>query len=142
MRSKPFLASWRITSSRIGRSATGTSGFGSTVVYGRSLVPLPPARITALIAPPRVSPAGALPAGEVAGQLVVPVGQRALLDVGEHPRCDRVDQAVDGPRNRVPGLEAEPLTDLVERDAVVAGVRAALRPPDPPRLASLLECLD
>ena len=35
--------------SRIGRSPIGTSGFGKIVVYGRSRVPSPPAKITALI---------------------------------------------------------------------------------------------
>src|SRR5262245_35470684 len=34
--------------SRMARSPTGRSGFGSTVVYGPSREPLPPARITAL----------------------------------------------------------------------------------------------
>src|SRR5262245_3951143 len=34
--------------SRIGCSATGTSGFGSTAVYGRSRMPSPPAKMTAL----------------------------------------------------------------------------------------------
>src|SRR5512132_1997745 len=33
----------------MGRSATGISGFGRTVVYGRRRVPFPPARITARI---------------------------------------------------------------------------------------------
>src|SRR6266550_2568460 len=47
--SKPAAASWRRTMSRIGRSPIGTSGFGKTVVYGASLVPLPPARTIAFI---------------------------------------------------------------------------------------------
>src|SRR5579862_6388153 len=41
--------------SRIGRSPTGISGLGRTVVYGRSLVPSPPARITARLIASRVT---------------------------------------------------------------------------------------
>ena len=39
--------------SSTGRSPTGTSGFGMTVVYGRSRIPSPPARMTALMEPRR-----------------------------------------------------------------------------------------
>ena len=48
-RGRPQACSRRRMCSRIGRSPTGTSGFGRIVVYGRSRVPSPPARITALI---------------------------------------------------------------------------------------------
>ena len=46
----PQSASRWMISSSTGRSPTGTSGFGSTIVYGRRRVPRPPARITARIA--------------------------------------------------------------------------------------------
>ena len=46
-RSNPDARSWRMTMSRIGRSPTGISGLGSTVVYGRRRVPCPPARMIA-----------------------------------------------------------------------------------------------
>ena len=42
--------------SRTGRSPIGTSGFGITVVYGRSRVPRPPARTIALISLPTLPP--------------------------------------------------------------------------------------
>src|SRR5512132_2437780 len=45
----PDVWSRRRMCSRIGRSPTGTSGLGNTVVYGCSRVPSPPARMTALI---------------------------------------------------------------------------------------------
>jgi len=35
--------------SKIGRSPTGSNGFGITVVYGLSRVPFPPTKISALI---------------------------------------------------------------------------------------------
>src|SRR6478672_9380802 len=41
--------------SRIGRSPIGTSGLGRIVVYGRSRIPRPPARITALIVGPQAT---------------------------------------------------------------------------------------
>src|SRR5207302_2023856 len=44
---KPKDASCRITTSRIGYSPIGMSGFGKTMVYGRNRLPAPPARITA-----------------------------------------------------------------------------------------------
>src|SRR3954452_16620182 len=43
----PAAASWWTTMSRIARSPTGSSGFGSTVVYGSRREPRPPARMTA-----------------------------------------------------------------------------------------------
>ena len=48
------------------------------------------------------------------------------LDVREHPRPNGVRQTPDRARNRMLGLEAEPVTDLRERDPVVAGVGAAV----------------
>ena len=44
---EPVRRSWRTTMSSTGRSPTGISGLGSTVVYGWRRVPSPPARTTA-----------------------------------------------------------------------------------------------
>src|ERR1035437_3825079 len=46
-RRNPRRASCRTTTSRIGYSPIGISGFGRTTVYGRNRVSIPPARITA-----------------------------------------------------------------------------------------------
>src|SRR5258707_2662162 len=43
----PWRDSCRTTISRIGYGPIGIRGFGRTTVYGRSRVPIPPARITA-----------------------------------------------------------------------------------------------
>src|SRR3954468_14054996 len=45
----PSRMSWRMRTSRIGRSLSGMSGFGRTVVYGARRGPRPPAMITACI---------------------------------------------------------------------------------------------
>ena len=47
IRVKPARASWASTTSRIGVSPTGSSGFGVCSVSGRSRVPSPPASTTA-----------------------------------------------------------------------------------------------
>src|SRR5664279_2322739 len=47
MRRNPRPASCRTTTSRIGYWPMGMRGLGRTTVYGRSRVPIPPARITA-----------------------------------------------------------------------------------------------
>ena len=60
-RVKPAAWSWWRINSRIGRSPTGTSGLGRTVVYGLRRVPLPPARITARMSLPQSSPGGVSP---------------------------------------------------------------------------------
>src|SRR3954454_15391228 len=90
--------------SRIGRSPTGTSGLGVIVVYGRSRVPSPPARMTALI--------GVLRRVAIAG--VEGIGQPSVVEGGDH--------LGDPVGDRHLGLEAEHLADLVERDLVVTRV--------------------
>src|SRR3954462_636542 len=97
--------------SRIGRSPTGTSGLGMIVVYGRSRVPSPPARMTALISLRDVAVPG-----------VEGVGQRARVECGD----DLGDAVGDGHV----GLEAEDLADLVEGHLVVARVLAAVHEDD------------
>src|SRR3954468_2341124 len=47
MSSTPAATSWRSSTSTMGRSLSGMSGLGRTVVYGASRVPCPPAMITA-----------------------------------------------------------------------------------------------
>src|SRR4051794_15667685 len=90
--------------SRIGRSPTGTSGLGMIVVYGRSRVPSPPARMTALI--------GVLRRVAIAG--VEGIGQPSVVEGGDH--------LGDPVGDRHLRLETEHLADLVERDLVVTRV--------------------
>src|SRR5215218_7001702 len=101
-------------SSRMGRSAIGTRGFGSTAVYGRRRVPLPPARITALIGSPGVAAAPALARGRGRGEREVAVVERARLDIGEDACPDHLDQPLDRSRHGALGDEAQPLPDLRE----------------------------
>src|SRR5919108_5624328 len=69
----PALASWRRMISRIGRSPIGSSGFGRIVVYGRSRIPNPPARTTALMCAAAYMYAAAVPAWQVPlADVVVP----------------------------------------------------------------------
>src|SRR4051794_20150078 len=93
--------------SRIGRSPTGTSGLGMIVVYGRSLVPSPPARMTALTSTLRGVP--------VAG----------VEGIGELPGLERGDDLGDPIGDGLLRLEAQDLPNLVERDLVVARVLVA-----------------
>src|SRR3954453_2449136 len=116
-----------MTSSRIGRSPPGTSGLGNTVVYGRSRVPLPPARITALIGSPRVAAAAALARSGVC-QFIVAVPERARLDVVEHPGADGLRELPDSVVHGALGKETEAILDLLEGDPVVPRVGAARGP--------------
>src|SRR3954451_13785815 len=93
--------------SRIGRSPTGTSGLGMIVVYGRSLVPSPPARMTALTSTLRGVPGAG---GE---------------GIGELPGLEGGDDLGDPIGDGILRLEAQDLPNLVERDLVVARVLVA-----------------
>src|SRR3954470_15539097 len=94
--------------SRIGRSPTGTSGLGMIVVYGRSRVPSPPARMTALTSTLRDVP--------VAG----------FEGIRQLPGVERGDDLGDPVGDRHLRLEAQDVVDLVERDLVVARILLAL----------------
>src|SRR2546423_10600934 len=111
IRRTPDCARRPMMCSRMGRSPTGTSGLGMIVVYGRSRVPSPPARMTALISLRDVAVPG-----------VEGVGQRARVECGD----DLGDAVGDGHV----GLEAEDLADLVEGHLVVARVLAAAHEDD------------
>src|SRR5688572_18367990 len=104
-----------MTSSRIGRSATGTSGFGSTAVYGRRRVPSPPARITALIRSPRVPAPAAFTGHDRGGELEVPVVEGPRFDVAVQTRANQVHEAGDRTFDGVGGLEPEAIANLLER---------------------------
>src|SRR5688500_12906519 len=66
--------------SRIGRSPTGRRGLGRIVVYGRSRIPNPPARTTALIGAAAYRYAGAVPAWQVPlADVVVPEDDIAVV---------------------------------------------------------------
>src|SRR3954468_21698786 len=93
--------------SRIGRSPTGTSGLGMIVVYGRSRVPSPPARMTALMSTLRGVP--------VAG----------VEGIGQLAGVQRADDLADSIRDGHLRLEAQDLSNLVERDLVVARILVA-----------------
>src|SRR5437763_1568794 len=146
-RSAPWRTSHSKISSRIGRSPTGTSGFGSTVVYGRSRVPNPPASTAALIgaAPSRCVLVGAVAIlvgreplerpGEAGAQvdLGMPAGQRlggaavrqqARHFTGRGSQPLRVELDLE----RAPGELADQLGQLPDRD--IAAAAELERPPD------------
>src|SRR5688572_21951422 len=127
----PVSASCSTTTSRIARSPTGISGFGSTEVYGARRVPRPPASTTAFTRPVRTSAlarAARLSSSErPSASALAPIDPAAIVDqlrlVPRHvSKRQRSVRAVHGDL-----LAEEDCAERPEEDPDVAPDRASPR---------------
>src|SRR5215470_9586416 len=110
----PEVCSRRMMCSRIGRSPTGTSGFGRIVVYGRSRKPRPPARTTAL-----------------RGSLIGRKARRCRVRSGTMANEELVVTRPTARDDRLVGVRRMVIMPAHNEEASVAAVVAEVRAADP-----------